>query len=206
MLNWQKRLYKLIAALLGSGLSLLTARAAAAVEDEALLLLLEPIDTAQLIRYWQGNVPGDGSVITEGTISQTSLTPPSLWWTQELFGNDLLDFWVAYPGADDELRRVDLIVNRQNWGQASYLDRYSFLHQFGTAASDFGYNTRIYDWQGNLLGVYVCQFEPGQSAPSPETAVASSDCRVFLDTFGLGIFAAPIPAGGLGTTPADIGQ
>jgi hypothetical protein len=233
MLNWQKRLYKrfskrlhkLIAALLGSvlltsgllasgllvsGLSLLTARAAAveaSVEDDAILLLLEPIDADQVIRYWQGEVPGDGSVITEGTISQTNLTPPSLWWTQELFGNDLLDFWVAYPGVNGELRRVDLIVNRQNWGQATYLDRYSFLHQFGTAASDFGYNTRIYDWQGDLLGVYVCQFEPAQAAVAPpQTTADSFDCRVFLDTFGLGIFAAPIPAGGLGATPVDTGQ
>lgn len=203
MWNWLKHPHKCIAMLLGS-VSLFTSQTALAIQDEAVLLLTEPIDTAQVIRYWQGEVPADGSIITEGTISQTSLTPPSLWWTQEQFGNDLLDFWVAYPGINGELRRVDLIVNRQNWLRATYLQRYTFLHHFGTSASDFAYNTRVYDWQGDLLGVYVCEFESGVESIPLQTP--PSDCRVFLDTFGLGIFASPTPTGGLGATPVDIGQ
>jgi hypothetical protein len=192
--------------ILGSGLALLPFSAAQAVEDEAILLLLEPIDIPQVVLYRQGQVPADGSVITEGTVSQTSLTPPSLWWTEEQFGNHLLDFWVAYPGVNGELRRVDLMVSRQNWAQTTYLARYAFLHQFGTSAGEFGYNTRIYDWQGDLLGAYVCQFEPGSTFPLPQASTLTSDCRVFLDTFGLGIFTAPTGTGGLGATPVDIGQ
>ncbi|WP_416667736.1 hypothetical protein [Egbenema bharatensis] len=210
MRNWLKHLPERIRSLLASGMGLggllLASPPAVAVEDTAVLLLLEPIDMPQVIRYWQGEVPTDGSVITEGTISQTNLTPPSLWWTQEQFGDNLLNFWVAYPGVNGELRRVDLIINRQVWLRSTYLDRYAFLNHFGTAASDFGYQTRIYDWQGDLLGVYVCQFEPAQSPLPPATPPIASDCRVFLDTFGLGIFASPIPNGAPEPIPPGIGQ
>jgi hypothetical protein len=209
MRNWLKHPPKRIVTLLGSwvgSLGMMLPSPVGAVEDAAVLLLLEPIDMNQVIRYWQGEVPGDGSVITERTISQTNLTPPSLWWAQEQFGDNLLNFWVAYPGVNGELRRVDLIINRQTWLGSTYLDRYAFLHHFGTAASDFGYQTRIYDWQGDLLGVYVCQFEPAQPLSPPAAPPTASDCRVFLDTFGLGIFASPIPNGVVEPIPPGIGQ
>lgn len=95
-----------------------------------------------------------GSVLTANTISQTGLTRPSLWWTDEQFGNKLLNNWCAYP---DE-RRIDLIVNRQIWSLLTYLERYAFVNHFGTVARDFQYNVRVFNQQNVQLATYTCNF------------------------------------------------
>jgi len=171
-------------------------KAAHAIVEEALILLTEPLNIPQVSQYRSGAIPADGSIITEGTISQTDLTIPSLWWAEEQFGGTLLDYWVAHTGAGDTPRRVDLLVNQQVWAQSNYLDRYAFINHFGTSASDFGYSTRIFNWQGDLLGAYICEFvtlSPAEAvANRPLNLVADGfpgtapNCQVFLDSTGRG--------------------
>lgn len=56
-------------------------------------------------------------VITDSTISTTSLTPPSLWWQQEQTSlslgapQQLLNTWIAFQGSSQEPRRIDLVIN-----------------------------------------------------------------------------------------------
>jgi hypothetical protein len=120
-----------------------------------------------------GNQPESG--VTATTISQTRLTIPSLWWmkeqyaAQEQFGDKLIENWVAYPSQEGRPSRVDLIVNRQLWSLLDYLQRYSFVHDFG-AARDYGYNIRIFDRRANLLAAYTCNFQP-TTAPISQLAL-----------------------------------
>lgn len=159
-----------------------------AIDQETWLLVTEPPDIGEVTALWEGQVPADGSVVTSKTISQTGLTVPSLWWTDEQFGNDLLTFWVAYTGVNGSLRRVDLLVDQQAWTRYNYLQRYAFVIKFGKAGQDFGYQTRVLNWRGELLAVYVCnsdQLSDNQSGgpidrlPQSPPAV----CNVFLDPF-----------------------
>lgn len=155
---------------------------AKALDQEVWLLLTESLDPQVVNRLQEGNLPADGSIVTAGTISQTGLTSPSLWWTDQQFGDNLLSFWVAHTGVDGSLRRVDLLVDQQAWSQVNYLERYAFITHFGRSAQDFGYHTRVFNWQGELLGAYICDF---QSAPAGAAAAAPAiDCDVFLDPFG----------------------
>lgn len=100
----------------------------------------------------------DGSVITSNTISQQNLTIPSLWWASEQFGGNLLDDWLAYPGNNTRYARIDVIVNRQNWSLSDYIKRYQFVNHFGSVASDYGYNIRVFNVQKELLATYTCDF------------------------------------------------
>lgn len=102
--------------------------------------------------------PDAQNVLTMTSISQAGLTVPSLWWQREQFGGKLLDNWLAYPGNDNQPGRVDLVVNRQIWSLLDYLQRYEFVHHFGITARDYGYNTRVFNRQGILLGAYTCEF------------------------------------------------
>lgn len=206
MINLSRSL--IVCSLISLGGVLLSGKVAHGIVEEALLLLTEPLDVPEVAQYRSGAVPADGSVVTESTISQTELTIPSLWWAEEQFGGKLLDFWVAYTGNNTTLRRVDLLVNQQIWTQYNYLERYAFINHFGTSASDFGYSTRIFNWQGDLLGAYVCEFAPGESSGTSINLVANSSadtapaCQVFLDSTGTGALSgtsqlgAPLPTTG----------
>ena len=187
------------------GTVLLSGKIAQAVFDDTLILLTEPLDVDQVAQYRSGAVPADGSVVTESTISQTGLTIPSLWWAEEQFGGKLLDYWVAYTEIGATPRRVDLLVNQQIWGQYNYVERYAFISHFGTSTSNFGYSTRIFNWQGDLLGAYICEFAlmPDVDDPlnlwSDGSTTPPLDCQVFLDSTGTGALSgtsqlgAPLP-------------
>ena len=103
-------------------------------------------------------------IVTAASISLTHLTIPSLWWLQaqtandEAYGSKLLANWLAYPNNGNRPGRVDLVVNRQFWSLLDYLDRYAFIHLFGEAARDYGYNVRVFDGQATLLGASTCDF------------------------------------------------
>ncbi len=103
-------------------------------------------------------------VVTATRISLTQLSIPSLWWLQEqianedTYGGNLLENWLAYPNSGDQPGRVDLVVNRQSWSLLDYLDRYAFIHTFGEAGRDYGYNVRVFDGQATLLGASTCDF------------------------------------------------
>lgn len=168
---------------------------AQAIDQETMILLTDPLEIELLE---EGTAALDESITTSTTISQTHLTVPSLWWAQEQFGGKLLNSWLAYSGENDTPRRVDLIVNQQVWVLYSYLERYAFLNHFGASSRDFGYNTRIFNRQEELLGVYACNFSELQPINPPLTsyealtAETSSDdvpglqCDIYLDPFGPG--------------------
>lgn len=150
------------------------------------------------------------AVATESTISQDGLTPPSLWWTQDQFGGQLLETWSTRPGNARVPDRVDLVINEQIWDGLTYLERYAFVNQFGTAASDFGYNTRVVTNQGNRLAAYTCTFDRQLTTGEPYQVAAQSalptpaiplTCEIELDSQGPGaitggdfnLFDAPQP-------------
>lgn len=107
------------------------------------------------------------STINSDEISETGLTPPSLWWTRDqlpprLGGFRLPQQWYAYRLKDSPIYIVDMFLDSQTWNGLTYIERYSVLNLFGTAAKTFGYNLRIYQGAGfgaQLAGVYVCDFE-----------------------------------------------
>jgi hypothetical protein len=99
-----------------------------------------------------------GAVSTANTINPEGLTTPSLWLAKETSENKLLDNWIAYPASEKEPPRVDLIVNQQIWGLLDYLERYQFVNSLGSAARNFGYNIRVFNYQQEALATYTCNF------------------------------------------------
>lgn len=145
------------------------------LDETTQLLLTDPLDPNLLN---PGALPTDGSIVTAETVQQdppAGLTLPSLWWTQEQFGGKLLATWIANSGADGTPPRVDLIVNQQIWSNYTYLERYTFLNQFGEAAQDFG-STRVFNRQQELLAAYICS--------NSTASDLGRSCNVFLDSSG----------------------
>lgn len=206
------------------GASFMHCRPAQAVDRDTLTLLTTPLEPS-LFESGAPAIPPD--VVTPDRVSQTGLTPPSLWWTQDQFGNNLLSYWLAYPGTDGTPRRVDLLVDQEVWSTYNYVGRYAFINHFGTAAKTFGYNVRVFNLQGDLLGAQICQFGAvadasvaNADAANPDTAnpdIASSNtannansiasCSIFLNAYGRGAFSGSTnPFGALSPTGAGTGQ
>jgi hypothetical protein len=164
-------------------------KAAKALEQETLLLLTEPLNLQVLE---PGAAPTDGSIVTANTVSQTGLTIPSLWWAQQQFGGKLLSTWIAYARTDGIPRHVDLVINQQVWSAANYMQRYTFVNQFGIVAQDYGYSTRVFNRQQELLAAYICE------APEELAAVSiEPTCNIFLESGGQGrLGGQPTPFGG----------
>lgn len=144
--------------------------------------------------------------------SATEFTVPSLWWVKDQFTakepsiNKLIQSWSASPSTTTVPGRVDYKVNRQLWSLLDYLERYTFLNDFGAAARDFGYNIRILDGQNATLAAYTCDFStinleelrqlrsqpPSRvSKPSPEIPdvslnkqLAALPCQILLESSG----------------------
>ncbi len=113
------------------------------------------LDPSYLNPFVQEELAQQG-IITSTTISQAGLTIPSLWWRRDQFGDKkLVQNWLAFP----EMRRIDLLVNRQLWSQMDYLDRYSFVNHFGTTARYYGYELRVFDRQPKCLAIYNCSLQ-----------------------------------------------
>lgn len=120
-------------------------------------------------------------VLTSKTINQYGLTAPSLWWIKENFEKKLMDNWIAYP----QLRRVDVVVNQQFWSIFDYLERYNFINRVGANARNFGYSTRVFNYQEELLGTYTCNFKSNDDATkniSPEKSSNHVDCRIQMNS------------------------
>lgn len=163
------------------------------LDEPTLQLLQDPLETRWL---YSSTLPLDGSVMTSRSVSQDSMTIPSLWWAQRQFGGKLLDRWQAFSGKDGTPPRVELVVNEQIWSIYTYLERYTFLNQFGTAAKAFGYNTRIFNHEGEFLAAYLCNFSNG-----------SPICQVFLDSGGRGgLRGSPSAPGAAAAIPGGIAQ
>lgn len=170
-----------------AGAAAVTERSLAA--DPAATIELRPTTEPLDVNVLQAASPSS-SVVTSTTISTTGLTIPSLWWVREQYvdqqasGDKLLENWIAYPSQDRRPGRVDFVVNRQFWSLLNYLDRYTFLHKFGTAASSYGYNLRVFDNQATLVAAYTCDFravDPSQLTLAP---VADLPCSILLDSSG----------------------
>lgn len=110
-------------------------------------------------------------VITANTINPAQLTVPSLWWAQQNSEKKLLDNWIAYPTSDKEPARVDLIVNQQIWSLLDYVERYDFVNRLGSAARNFGYNVRVFNYQKEPLATYTCNFNTSPALCSIQTTV-----------------------------------
>lgn len=120
----------------------------------------------------QTNIPDINrceNIITDETISQFGLTNPSFWWTNKRFGGQLVDGWLVCRNE----RQLNLIVNRQIWTLLDYLERYEFVHQFGTTARDYGYNVRVLNQQQIPLASYTCNH-----------SITPSNCNLWIDNFG----------------------
>ena len=165
------RVSKLLAIGLGMGIGL-GSSPAQAINPELIDLLTRPLETAppEPCRSRM-----ELEVVTRQTICQkgaieTGLTEPSLWWIHEQFGEGIIQNWFAFPSTEDRLGRVDLLVNQDVWNDTNYLNRYVLINHFGTTAQQFGYNTRVFNPDGELLGAYICWNK--------------MDCRIFLNPFG----------------------
>lgn len=193
-----------IAASLGAAMSLCVGQRAQA--QSVFFFLAEPIN---LELFNTTELPEDGSIITDTTISQSHLTVPSLWWTRQQFASKLLNRWVAFSGGDGSPRRVDLLINLPVWNRMSYVERYSFVNRFGTDAAEFGYNIRVFTPQENLLAAYYCRSNlTTATAPvnfrveATVNAVARKqeidrDCDIVLRSSGQGALdARDAPLGG----------
>lgn len=183
----------------GLAIALSLAQPANSQNYEVLNLLTVPVELGYLN---PAAIPEGGAISTDQTISQTELTIPSLWWAREQFGSKLLEHWIAYNEAEGVLRRVDLVVNQQVWNSLDYIDRYAFLSQMGTVARDFGFNTRVFNQDQELLGVYYCAIAPSIStAPSlsitPPDPSTIDSCNIFLGS---------VTAGALEVTPGALGE
>ncbi|NJR64891.1 MAG: hypothetical protein HC772_05555 [Leptolyngbyaceae cyanobacterium CRU_2_3] len=184
-----------ITVLMSTTAHLLMCAKTAAQGQDTLLLLTMPLDAQQVAQFWSGSIPTDGSVVAANTVLQeVNLTVPSLWWAQQQFGSNLLNYWVAYPATPGIPPRVELLVDQQVWNQTSYINRYAFISQIGTDAKDFGYNVRIFTWRGDLLGAYICNFD-GAIAPTPASPPTDPHCDVFLGLSAPGTFQMNSPFG-----------
>ncbi|MEH1839033.1 MAG: hypothetical protein V7L20_09745 [Nostoc sp.] len=110
-------------------------------------------------------------VITANTINPERLTVPSLWWAQQNSETKLLDNWIAYPASNKEPARVDLIVNQQIWSLLDDIQRYDFVNRLGSAARNFGYNVRVFNYQKEPLATYTCNFSTSPALCSVQTTI-----------------------------------
>lgn len=122
-----------------------------------------------------GQGGGTWPTVTAADPSPVDLTLPSLWWNRDQIiprwgAYRLVDDWIAFHSsttvegtASAGLKVVDVRVDRQYWDRLSdralRLDarQYSLLNQWGTTASSFGYQLRLYR-AGRIVGIYACDF------------------------------------------------
>lgn len=93
-------------------------------------------------------------VFTINTISQEGITNPSLWWIRDQFGRRVVTNWLGYS----QERRVDIVVDRQIWSFINYVEKYSLINHFALTAREYGYDLRIFNNQGLLIGNATCEF------------------------------------------------
>jgi hypothetical protein len=150
-----------------------------------LALLQDPKSTTTGFKNFDDLLPG--AILSSETICQESLTLPSLWWTKALFEaksptyNKLVTRWLTYLPNDPNSGRVDLVVDSQRWSLMDYFNRYEFINIFGSTGSRFGYNTRIFDVRGDLMGAYTCSF-PSFTSAIPR---GNPSCSIELESAGL---------------------
>jgi hypothetical protein len=128
--------------------------------------------------------------VSANSPSQKRFTIPSLWWTNQQFGDKLVLDWQAYGGTQPDTQQIHVIVRPELWTGYSYYERYGFVLKFGTDASHFGYQLLVLDSQDFLLGAYTCDFPEanpqGSSPPNSEqvnSVPATMPCRLWLSPY-----------------------
>lgn len=138
----------------------------------------------------------DGPIISADTPSQKGFTVPSLWWTNEQFGEKLVSDWKAYGVGQVGNQQINVRVRPELWTRYTYFERYAFVLKFGSDASSFGYQLMVLDSQDFVLGAYTCDFAQSdpqfiprmldeRSQPIPDYADPKSTqalpCRLWLN-------------------------
>lgn len=137
-----------------------------------------------------------GPIVTGNTPSQQGFTVPSLWWTNQQYGEKLVLNWQAYGRGQVGNQQISVMVRPELWTRYTYYERYAFVLKFGTDASNFGYHLFVQDAQDLLLGAYTCDFTAGdpsylsglqdtRSQPIPDYVNRDSQkplpCRLWLN-------------------------
>lgn len=157
--------------------------------DQIQILFAEPLD----MRLFRPNSdrPLPANIVTSRDVSQVGLTLPSLWWAQQQYGGRLLENWAAFPAVGSAPPRVDVAVNEQVWGIYDYIERYSFVSRFGTEAQSYGYVTRVFNRQGELLSAFLCDY---RRLSNGDISV-QDNCTILLNSIGSGGLASPASQG-----------
>ncbi|WP_202222244.1 hypothetical protein [Okeania sp. KiyG1] len=118
------------------------------------------------------------SQLPQPPLSQTQPSIPSLWLTQDFFGEELIYTW--FVDSDDNW--VILVVRKLNWDNQGYLERYKFINHFGNVARQYGYNLQVCEPRNKKpIAAYFCNFE-----------TAPLNCNVEIDyRFGRSLFSLP---------------
>ncbi|NJK28967.1 MAG: hypothetical protein HC940_01860 [Acaryochloris sp. SU_5_25] len=128
--------------------------------------------------------------VSANSPSQKRFTIPSLWWTNQQFGDKLVLDWQAYGATQAGKQQIHVIVRPELWTGYSYYERYGFVLKFGTDASQFGYHLLVMDAQDLLLGAYTCDFPEANSKqpslPTPQqvnSVPTTRHCRLWLSPY-----------------------
>ncbi|MCM1982851.1 hypothetical protein [Lyngbya confervoides] len=141
----------LLSLLLGQGLLAIPSSAQVPQIPRAIIRVPDLVQ-----RLLQG--PRQPPAVSSSQPSQRGLTPPSLWWVDQQFGDQALIKWVAYPSANLADQQVHLYLRPSTWREMTYLKRYAFATHFGAVARTYGYQTLVLDNKGYPLGAYLCDF------------------------------------------------
>ncbi|MGB7413975.1 MAG: hypothetical protein WA902_07180 [Thermosynechococcaceae cyanobacterium] len=125
------------------------------------------------------------------TPSQQGLTPPSLWWTDQLYGQKLVVNWLVFPTNTAGDKQVNLIVRSDIWSRYTYSERYAFTSHFGSFANQYGYQLLVIDRQGLPLASYLCNLAKATSSvvqgakdfrrlPISEYALDQTQCDIWF--------------------------
>lgn len=122
------------------------------------------------------------AILPEPPLSQSELSVPSLWLAQQRYGGEILEKWFieekrthVVPGIYvDQI--VTLVVNRYFWNQKRYLEQFIFVDNFAKTTRNYGYNLRVCNDLGNLVGYYLCDFQ-----------VTPLNCQMYLFSNGFRI-------------------
>jgi hypothetical protein len=125
------------------------------------------------------------------TPSQQGLTAPSLWWTDQLYGQKLVVNWLVFPANTAGQKQVNLIVRADIWSRYTYSERYAVTNHFGSFANQYGHQLVVINREGAPLGSYLCNLADTPSTlvkgvrdfrqrPVPEYALEQTKCQVWL--------------------------
>lgn len=135
----------------------------------------------------------EGPIISGNTPSQKRFTIPSLWWTNQQFGEKLVLDWQAFGVNQAGSQQISVVVRPELWTRYTYFERYAFVLKFGTDASHFKYHLFVQDPQNLILGTYTCNFLEANSNvsanlfashPMPDSMshrAQSLSCRLWLN-------------------------